>query len=304
MVDRQTRSDREQDFIRGKAVAQLQLTHEGVREFEPLGELKTALRAAEVPQEVTEQAFHDCNAKVPQARRGVNRESGRNATVQAAAPIASPAGLVSGDPRTENPSMTAPDPIRASFEEAAQTLRSFLESSQCLAGVQHFADAAADALSRGGLLMSCGNGGSMCDAMHFAEEWTGRFRGNRKALAAVAFADPSQLTCIANDFGFDEVFARQVEALGKPGDLLVAISTSGNSPNILRACEVAKARGVKTVGLLGKGGGQLQSRVDIPIVVPLAQTSDRIQEVHIKVLHIVIEAVERRMFPTNYATRA
>ena len=197
--------------------------------------------------------------------------------------------------------MAATDPIRASFEEASQTLRAFLDSPDGLAGVQLFAEAAAKTLERGGLLMSCGNGGSMCDAMHFAEEWTGRFRGSRKALAAVAFADPSQLTCIANDFGFEEVFARQVEALGKAGDLLVAISTSGNSPNILRACEVARARGVKTVGLLGKGGGLLKGQVDIAIVVPVAQTSDRIQEVHIKVLHIVIEAVERRLFPANYA---
>jgi D-sedoheptulose 7-phosphate isomerase len=196
--------------------------------------------------------------------------------------------------------MTAADPILASFEEAARTLRDFLDSPEALIAVQRFADAAAATLGAGGLLMSCGNGGSMCDAMHFAEEWTGRFRANRKALAAVAFADPSQLTCIANDFGFDEVFARQVEALGKSGDLLVAISTSGNSPNILRACEVAKARGITTVGLLGKGGGQLKQSVDIPIIVPLAASSDRIQEVHIKVLHIVIEAVERRMFPANY----
>lgn len=205
------------------------------------------------------------------------------------------------DPQAKHPDDARFDPIRASFEEAAQTLRAFLDQAQGLAGVNAFADAAASTLSRGGLLMSCGNGGSMCDAMHFAEEWTGRFRGNRKALPAVAFGDPSQLTCIANDFGFDEVFARQVEALGKPGDLLVAISTSGNSPNILRACEAAKARGVRTVGLLGKGGGQLLDKVDIAIVVPLATTSDRIQEVHIKVLHIVIEAVERRMFPANYA---
>ncbi|MBK8180084.1 MAG: SIS domain-containing protein [Planctomycetes bacterium] len=205
------------------------------------------------------------------------------------------------DPQAKHPDDARTDPIRASFEEAAQTLRAFLDQAQGLAGVNAFADAAAATLSRGGLLMSCGNGGSMCDAMHFAEEWTGRFRGNRKALPAVAFGDPSQLTCIANDFGFDEVFARQVEALGKPGDLLVAISTSGNSPNILRACEAAKARGVRTVGLLGKGGGQLLDKVDIAIVVPLATTSDRIQEVHIKVLHIVIEAVERRMFPANYA---
>jgi D-sedoheptulose 7-phosphate isomerase len=106
--------------------------------------------------------------------------------------------------------MTAADPILASFEEAARTLRAFLDSPEALNAVQRFADAAAATLGAGGLLMSCGNGGSMCDAMHFAEEWTGRFRANRKALAAVAFADPSQLTCIANDFGFDEVFARQV----------------------------------------------------------------------------------------------
>ncbi len=199
--------------------------------------------------------------------------------------------------------MTAQDPIRASFEEAAKTLRAFLDAPEGLTGVQQFAEAAAATLAAGGLLMSCGNGGSMCDSMHFAEEWTGRFRADRRALAAVAFADPSQLTCIANDFGFDEVFARQVEALGKPGDLLVAISTSGNSPNIIRACEVARERGIKIVGLLGKGGGKLRAMVDIPIVVPLAQTSDRIQEVHIKVLHIVIEAVERRMFPANYGAK-
>src|SRR5690349_17626626 len=149
--------------------------------------------------------------------------------------------------------MSPTDPIRDSFEEAARTLRAFLDAPEGVSSVKLFADAAADTLARGGLLMSCGNGGSMCDAMHFAEEWTGRFRGNRKALPAVAFADPSQLTCIANDFGFEQIFARQVEALGKPGDLLVAISTSGNSPNVLRACEAARARGIKTVGLLGKG---------------------------------------------------
>ena len=149
--------------------------------------------------------------------------------------------------------------------------------------------------------MSCGNGGSMCDAMHFAEEWTGRFRKDRAALPAIAFSDPSQLSCIANDFGYDEVFARSVEAYGKKGDLLVAITTSGGSPNILRALEVAREKGVVTVGLLGKGGGKAKAMVDVPIVVPLATTSDRIQEVHIKVLHIVIEAVERELYPQNYA---
>jgi len=192
------------------------------------------------------------------------------------------------------------DPVRGSFEEAARTLQAFLDDPACLAGVDRFVEAAHATLQAKGLLMSCGNGGSMCDAMHFAEEWTGRFRGNRAALPALAFSDPSHLTCIANDFGYDEVFARQVEAQGKQGDLLVAISTSGNSPNVQRAVEVAKGMGITVVGLLGKGGGALLEAVDIPIVVPLATTSDRIQEVHIKVLHIAIEAVERRLFPENY----
>jgi D-sedoheptulose 7-phosphate isomerase len=197
--------------------------------------------------------------------------------------------------------MPQPDPLRAAFEEAQATLSAFLADPACLAGVQQFAERAAATLARGGLLMACGNGGSMCDAMHFAEEWTGRFRKDRAALPAIAFSDASQLTCIANDFGFEAIFARSVEAYGKPGDLLVAISTSGSSPNILAAIEAAKQKGIATVGLLGKGGGQARALVDVPIVVPRAQTSDRIQEVHIKVLHIVIEAVERRMFPANYA---
>lgn len=195
----------------------------------------------------------------------------------------------------------ANDPIRAAFDDSLATLQAFLAEPKSLAGVRRFADAAKATLERGGLLMAAGNGGSMCDAMHFAEEWTGRFRQDRAALAAVAFSDASQLTCIANDFGFDEVFARQVEALGKPGDLLVLMSTSGNSPNCLRAIEAAKRKGVATVALLGKGGGKMLGLVDIPILVPLATTSDRIQEVHIKILHITIEAVERALFPANYA---
>jgi D-sedoheptulose 7-phosphate isomerase len=212
-----------------------------------------------------------------------------------------PADLPEALARPKIMPMSSIDVLRHSFEEAAATLQAFLADPDNLAAVDKFVAASKATVERGGLLMSCGNGGSMCDAMHFAEEWTGRFRANRAALAAVAFSDPSHLTCIANDFGYDQVFAREVEAYGKPGDTLVAISTSGNSPNILRAVEQAKELGITTVGLLGKGGGELRERVDIPIIVPAATTSDRIQEVHIKILHITIEAVERELFPQNYA---
>ena len=197
--------------------------------------------------------------------------------------------------------MSGSDPVLRAFHDARATLDAFLADPRNIEGVKRFAAAAEAALRRGGLLMSCGNGGSMCDAMHFAEEWTGRFRKDRAALPALAFSDPSQLTCIANDFGYDEVFARSVDAYGKPGDLLVVITTSGGSPNILKAISKAKEKGVVVVGLLGKGGGKAKDLVDIAIVVPHATTSDRIQEVHIKVLHIVIETVERALHPANYA---
>ena len=192
------------------------------------------------------------------------------------------------------------DPIRRSFEEAAATLDAFRADPTCLAAVHAFADAAHRTLGSGGRLLSCGNGGSMCDAMHFAEEWTGRFRRDRDALPAIAFSDPSHLTCIANDFGYDRVFARLVEAYGRAGDLLVVLSTSGRSPNVLAACREARSRGITVVGLLGQGGGPAKALCDIAIVVPHATTSDRIQEIHIKVLHTVIEAVERRLFPDAY----
>lgn len=196
--------------------------------------------------------------------------------------------------------MSSADPIRAAFEEAQATLAAFLAEPACLAGVAAFADAAEATLRRGGKLMSCGNGGSMCDAMHFAEEWTGRFQGARSALPAMAFSDPGQLSCISNDFGYEEVFARSLQAHGREGDLLVCLSTSGNSPNTVRALEEARRMGIPSVALLGKDGGQMRALADVAIVVPLAETSDRIQELHIKVLHACIEAVERAMFPGNY----
>ena len=196
--------------------------------------------------------------------------------------------------------MRSLDSIRASFDEARDVLRAFMEDEHAVPQVQRFAEAAQQTLVQGGKLMACGNGGSMCDAMHFCEEWTGRFRANRAALPAIAFSDPSHLTCIANDFGYDEVFARSVAAYGRGGDMLVLLSTSGNSANLLRAAAAARERGIQTVGLIGRGGGKLAHAVDIPILVPIVQTSDRIQEVHIKILHICIETVERRLFPENY----
>lgn len=191
--------------------------------------------------------------------------------------------------------------MKAALDEAGRVQAAFRADAAALAACDAFADAAHAALAAGRTLFSCGNGGSMSDAMHFAEEWSGRFRKDRPALAAVAFSDPAAMTCIANDFGFDHVFSRQVEAQGRKGDLLLAISTSGNSANLVLACEAARARGMTVVGLLGRGGGAMKPLCDVAIDVPLATTSDRIQEVHIQVIHAVIEAVERRMFPKNYA---
>ena len=148
-------------------------------------------------------------------------------------------------------------------------------------------------------MFSCGNGGSHCDAMHFAEEFTGRYRKDRRPLGAMALGDPSHTTCVSNDYGFQHVFSRQIEGLGRPGDLLLGLSTSGNSQNVVEAVEAAKAKNIKTVGLLGKTGGKLNDLVDLPIVIP-AETSDRIQEMHIKIIHNVIETVERELFPENY----
>jgi D-sedoheptulose 7-phosphate isomerase len=191
--------------------------------------------------------------------------------------------------------------VRRAFEEARDVLDAFLGDSDCLSAVVRFVDAAAATLAGGGTVYSCGNGGSMCDAMHFAEEWTGRFRKDRLPMPALALSDPSHLTCIGNDFGFDQVFARMVAAYGREGDLLVVFSTSGSSPNVVEACRAARAKGLGVVGLLGRGGGAVRELCDVAVVVPLATTSDRVQEVHIQVVHAVIEAVERRLFPHNYS---
>lgn len=188
---------------------------------------------------------------------------------------------------------------RASLSEAQQVLEQFLADPAQLEACSRFTDALTETFRAGGNVFACGNGGSHCDAMHFAEEFTGRFRKNRKPLGALALGDASHMTCVGNDFGFEEIFARQLLGLGRKGDLLIGISTSGNSENVVRAFAAAREIGMKTVGLLGKDGGKLKALADVAVVIPGA-TADRIQEMHIKLIHSVIETVERRMFPENY----
>ena len=147
----------------------------------------------------------------------------------------------------------------------------------------------------GGKIMSCGNGGSMCDAMHFAEELSGRYRNDRKALPAISISDPSHISCVSNDYGYEFVFSRYLEALGKEGDVLLAISTSGNSKNILNAIKTAKERGIKIIGLTGKDGGQMKDLCDVEIRAPYSDFADRAQEIHIKVIHSLIDYIENNI---------
>lgn len=184
------------------------------------------------------------------------------------------------------------DIVRANFEEAANVLQQFMANAQNYERIEEAAALMAQSVNGGGKILSCGNGGSMADAMHFAEELTGRFRGDRKAIPAIAIADATHISCTANDYGYESIFSRYVEALGKPGDVLLAISTSGNSANVLKAAEVAKAAGMKVVALTGKDGGKLANLADVEIRAPHTQFADRVQEIHIKVIHSLIQCIE------------
>ena len=192
------------------------------------------------------------------------------------------------------------DRIRSHFEEASSVLQAFLAQPANLAAVEQAAAFMSYCLKQGAKIISCGNGGSMCDAMHFAEELSGRYRDDRDPIAAISISDPSHITCVGNDHGFDQVFARFVQAIGREGDVLLAISTSGNSPNILRAAEVARERNMHVIGLTGKDGGKLAELCTVEVRVPHNGYADRIQEVHIKIIHIMIELIEREFFPENY----
>lgn len=190
--------------------------------------------------------------------------------------------------------------IRAALEEAADSLKNLIADEAALANIAAAGELLASTFSAGGRAYSCGNGGSMCDAMHFAEELTGRFRDNRPGYAALAISDPGHLSCVGNDYGYEQVFARYLEAHGRGGDVLLAISTSGTSKNVLAAAKVAQQLGMKVIGLTGKPGTALAQLADIPIVTPGGKYADRVQELHIKVIHILIELVERRLAPANY----
>ncbi len=185
--------------------------------------------------------------------------------------------------------------ILGQLQEAASVLNAFMNDSNSIIKIDRAATLMADCIDNGGKIMTCGNGGSQCDAMHFAEELTGRFRKERRPMAAMSITDVAHLTCVGNDYGYDQVFSRYVEGLGKTGDVLLAISTSGNSPNILKAAESARLQGMKVVALTGKEGGKLADLADIEIRVPHLGFSDRIQEIHIKVIHIIILLIEQKV---------
>ena len=186
-----------------------------------------------------------------------------------------------------------------SYKTELELLKSFIEQEEKEKMTEKVASELAKAFSNGNKVLICGNGGSNSDALHFAEEFTGKFRKERRALPALAISESSHITCVGNDYGFDYIFSKGVEAFGKEGDVFIGLSTSGNSPNVIKAVEMAKSLGMKTVGLLGKDGGKLKGLCDFEFVI-LGETSDRIQEIHMMILHIIIEGVERIMFPENY----
>ena len=186
------------------------------------------------------------------------------------------------------------DAIQKHFNEAAEVLNKFNNEAN-ISAIDKALQVMVDALKNGHKILSCGNGGSMCDAMHFAEELSGRFRNGRKALAAISISDPSHISCVANDYGFEFIFSRYVEAIGNKGDVLLGISTSGNSKNVILAFEAAKKKGLKTVALTGKTGGILAGIADLEIRAPQTEYADRAQEIHIKVIHALIDGIEKEL---------
>jgi D-sedoheptulose 7-phosphate isomerase len=191
------------------------------------------------------------------------------------------------------------DPIKSSYLESLKMLRDFCDNQENFRKTKKISNMIAEAFKNGNKILIAGNGGSACDTMHFAQEFTGRFRKDRKSLPVIGLTDPAHITAVANDSGFDRIFTRGVEAYGKKGDIFIGISTSGNSQNIINAVETARKNALISITLLGKDGGKLKGMADFEFIIP-AQTADKAQEVHMTILHIIIEGVERILFPENY----
>lgn len=185
--------------------------------------------------------------------------------------------------------------ISSELQQAADVLAQFIKDEKNLVKIEEAATVIAQSVKMGGKIISCGNGGSHCDAMHFAEELTGKYREPRKAIPAICISDPSHISCVSNDYGYEFVFSRYLEALGNKGDILLGISTSGNSANIIRAAETAKSKGMKVIILSGKDGGKLAPLADIELRVPHFGYADRIQEIHIKIIHILMLLIEKQL---------
>ena len=185
--------------------------------------------------------------------------------------------------------------IQSSLLEAQNLLTQFIQNSQTVETMVEVAQRIQSLFEKRGRVFVCGNGGSMCDAMHFAEELSGRFRNERKALAALSISDPTHISCVANDYGYEHVFSRYIEALGRQGDVLLGISTSGNSNNVINAVRAANEKEMKTVALTGKTGGIISNIADIEIRAPFSEFADRAQEIHIKVIHALIDGIEKEL---------
>lgn len=196
--------------------------------------------------------------------------------------------------------MNAVDHVKAALRDAQNALAALIENEAMLETIAQAAHVIAQSQRQGGAVYSCGNGGSLCDAMHFAEEMTGRYRQDRKPYRAAAISDVSHMACVGNDYGYEHVFSRWIEAMGTDKDVLIAITTSGTSKNIVAAAKAAKAKGVTVVALTGKSGSPITELADIAVVTPAGRWADRVQELHIKVIHILIELIERELDAQNY----
>ena len=196
--------------------------------------------------------------------------------------------------------MNAVDHVKAALTDAQNALAALIENEAMLETIAQAAHVIAQSQRQGGAVYSCGNGGSLCDAMHFAEEMTGRYRQTRKPYRAAAISDVSHMACVGNDYGYEHVFSRWIEAMGTDKDVLIAITTSGTSKNIVAAAKAAKAKGVTVVALTGKSGSPITELADIAVVTPAGRWADRVQELHIKVIHILIELIERELDAQNY----